>query len=153
MSFNGFSDNTVTSIVKNDGWFPDLDTGVFQDRYRMPAEFEQAMVDEHIRLAMLWTNRQLREWKAVQVATGYSTLAEVPAEKLGDDSEYQILYQRAAFCHAKALLLKQFATVNRREAAKNEAKEGDETEDKFQEFARDAIADFLDIPRIGVAVL
>ncbi|WBA86519.1 head completion/stabilization protein [Endozoicomonas sp. GU-1] len=153
MSFNGFSDNTVTSTVKNSAWFPDLDTGVFQNSYRLPAEYQQGMVEEHIRLAMVWVNRQLREWKANHEAAGHNHFNEVPSEDLGDSTEHQVLYQRAVFCHAKGLLLKQFATVNRRDAASNEAKESEETEDKFMEFARDAIADILDIPRIGVEAL
>ena len=150
MSFSGLPENKVTGTIENDGFWPALDLGKFQSEYRIPAEFAKAMVEEHIRLAMLRTNSQLKIWKAEQRAAGHNSLADVPGEMLGDTSEYQILYRRAVFCHAKALLMKQFATVNRRAGANNDAKESDETEDKFMEFARDAIADFTGQSRIGV---
>ena len=150
MSFNGLPDNEVTGTVQNDGWWPDLELEHFQNRYRLPAEYAQDMITENIQLAMLWTNDQLKEWKDDHVTLNYESLADVPGDQLGTETRFQILYTRATFCHAKALLLKQFATVNRREAAKNEAKESEESEDKFMEFARAAISDFTGTPRIGV---
>ena len=153
MSFNGFSDKTVNSIVKNDGFWPDIDVAVFQSTYRLPAEYEQAMVEGNILLGILWANRQLAEYKAAQIAQGFDTAEAVLGDRYDGKNTQTILYQRAVSCHAKALLLRQFATVNRREAANNEAKESEETEDKFMEFARDAIADILGISRIGVSSL
>lgn len=147
MSFSGLPGQDVTGTVVNDGWWPDLDLGDFQKRYRLPVEFSSEMVTENIQLGMLRVNDQLREWRDEQLA---SSLAEVPGDSLGDQSRFQILYSRAVFCHAKALLLKQFATVNRRDAAKHEGLESEESEEKFLEFSRDAIADFLNLPRIGV---
>ena len=147
MSFNGLPEQDVEGTVANDGWWPDLELGDFQKRYRLPVEFSREMVEESIQLGMLRVNDQLREWREEQLG---SSLAEVPGEQMGDLPRYQILYSRAVFCHAKALLLKQFATVNRRDAAKHEGMESEESEEKFLEFARDAVADFLNLPRIGV---
>ena len=150
MSFNGFSDETVNSTVTNDGWWPDMDTGLFQTNYRLPAEFELGMVEDNLQLAMAETNRTLRTWKASQQEAGYQAMLDVPSDEIGGDKLTLIYYRRAVFCLAKSALLKQFATTDRREAANNEAKESEETEDKFLEYARDAISDFLGLCRIGV---
>lgn len=150
MSFHGLPDQTVDSTVTNDGWWPDLSTGEFQKNYRLPAEFELDMVEDHLQLGMAWVNQTLRLWKAMQQGDGHSSMDSVPSDEIGGEKLTLIHYRRAVFCHAKALLLQQFATTDRREAANNEAKESEETEDKFLQFARHAITDFLGLSRIGV---
>ena len=50
------------------------------------------------------------------------------------------LYRRAVFCRAKGLLLQQFATIERREAARNDAKETPETAQTFLAQADAALA-------------
>ena len=64
-----------------------------------------------------------------------------------------LVYQRAVFSHAKGLLLAQFRTIERREAANNDAKEGRESADAFFAFAHDAIADLLGCSRVDVALI
>ena len=150
MSFSGLPDHAVDSTVTNDGFWPDLNTGDFQTNYRLPAEYEQAMVEDHLQLAMAWANQTLRKWKTEQQAAGHHSMESVPSDEIGGEKLTLIHYRRAVFCHAKALLLQQFATTDRREAANNEAKESEETEDKFLEFSRHAITDFLGLCRIGV---
>jgi len=48
-------------------------------------------------------------------------------------------YKRAEYCRAKAYLLQQFATVNRRESAENLAKEAPATEAQFLAFSQQAV--------------
>ena len=50
------------------------------------------------------------------------------------------LYKRAVFCRAKALLLPQFATIERREPARNDAKEAPESAQAFFAQAENALA-------------
>lgn len=64
-----------------------------------------------------------------------------------------VVYQRAVFCQAKGMLLAQFRTVERREAANNDAKEGRETADVFFAFAHDALADLLGAGRVDIALI
>ena len=47
----------------------------------------------------------------------------------------------------------QFRTIERREAANNDAKEGRESADAFFAFAHDAIADLLGCSRVDVALI
>ena len=93
------------------------------------------MVEDHLQLAMARTNQTLQAWKAEQQSAGYSDMESVPSDEIGGEKLTLIYYRRAVFCHAKALLLQQFATTDRRDAASNDAKESEETEDKFLQFS------------------
>jgi len=151
MSFNALTDQTSTAVLAGDGWYPDISVGEFQLTYRLPAEYAESLVEDHLGLARLWAVRQLREWRAAQEAAGHASLDAVPVEGL--PGEAVRLFKRAVFCQAKALLLGQFATVERREAAKNDAKEAPEVADRFFAWAHEAIADLLGRGRIDVELV
>ncbi|MBI9080279.1 MAG: head completion/stabilization protein [Pseudodesulfovibrio sp.] len=143
MSFSGNSNADSTTTVSNDGWWPDLGVAEFQSRYRMPKEYAEKVLIDGLQIGMAWANEQLEAWRVEQEATGSANLAAVESPKLGNESLKLIHYRRAVFSHAKAYLLQQFPTINRREASGNEARESDDTEDKFLEYAQAAIASFL----------
>lgn len=151
MSFNALTDQTSTVTLPGDGWYPDLSVGEFQRLYRLPAEYAEALVADHLALARLWVIRQLGDWRAAREQAGYSTLAAVPVAGL--DGEAERLWKRAVYCHAKALLLGQFLTVDRRPDARNSDKEEPETADRFYAWANDAVADILGRGRITVELL
>lgn len=146
MSFNALTDQTSTATLAGDGWWPEISVGEFQLLYRLPAEYAEGLVTDHLGLARLWAVRHLKEWRAEQEATGHASLDAVPVE--GMPGEATRLFRRAVFCHAKALLLGQFTTVERREAARNDAKEAPETADRFYAWASEAIADLCGRGRI-----
>ena len=153
MSFSGFTDNAVETTVVNDGFWPDFTVGEFQTLYRIPAEYEAELVADHLRLAMAWANRQLAGWRTTREAEGMAKLSEVPGDTLGEEPLYSLHYRRAVFCHAKGLLMPQFKTMARRADAKNDALESEETEEKFFQYAEQAVADFLGRGRINVELL
>ncbi len=146
MSFNALTDKTSSVILPGDGWYPELSVGEFQRLYRLPAEYAEALVADHLGLARLWAVRQLQAWREEQEAAGFVSLEDVPVHGL--TGEGTRLFKRAVFCHAKALLLGQFATVARREAAREDAKEGPDVADRFFAWAHDAIADLRGRGRI-----
>jgi hypothetical protein len=146
MSFSALTDQPSTVTLPGDGWYPDLSMGEFQRVYRLPAEYAEALVEDHLGLARLWAMRQLQGWRAAQEAAGFASLDAVPV--FGMAGEATRLFKRAVFCHAKALLLGQFATVERREAAREDAKEGPDVADRFYAWAHDAIADLRGRGRI-----
>jgi len=51
-----------------------------------------------------------------------------------------IHYEHAVFSHAKAFLLQQFKTINRRDVAENEAKDSEETEQFWLDESTKSIA-------------
>jgi hypothetical protein len=154
MSFSGQVTTNSTTIVSNDGWWPDLGVADFQARYRLPQDYAEEVLVDGLQLAMAWANRQLSTWRATDTAAvAAANLDAVDAPQLGDESVLLIHYRRAVFSHAKAYAMRQFPTIDRRDTANNEAKEGPDTEAKFLEYAQQAIADFLGVGRICVELL
>lgn len=142
MTFSGTTNNAPDTTVKNDGWWPDLTLSDFQDLFRFPTEFSSLMVAERIRLGMAWTNRQLRDWRNAQEDAGRGALVLETSEALDEDAILLMYYRRAVFAYAKADLLQNFKTVNRRAEAENEAKEGEDTRRDIYQEAVDAIKKF-----------
>lgn len=153
MGFSGKSNEASTATVTNDGWWPDFSVADFQKRYRMPTEYAESLLIDGLQIGVAWANKELKAWKATQFGDGYAALDDVPCDKLGDESMHLINYRRAVYSHAKGYLLTQYATVDRREAANNEAKESEETESKFYEFAQQAVADILDECRVTAVLI
>ena len=146
MSFNAVTNTPCTIVISGGGWYPDIPVAEFQNLYRLPQEYAAELVANHLELAAVWAQRQLEGWQAEQRAAGCAGI-----EAAG--SHAALLYRRAVFCHAKGLLLGQFATVERREAARNDAKEGEDMADRFFAWAQNAIADMLRRPRVDVELV
>lgn len=154
MSFSGKTNEQSTTEIKNDGWWPDFIVGDFQGRYRLPPEYAETLLVDGLQIGMAWANRQLAEWKAARKAEGHADLDAVPCEdRLGDASLNLVYYRRAVYSHAKGYLLQQYPTVNRRPEANNEARESEDTESKFYEYAQQAIADFLGVCRVTAVLI
>ena len=152
MSFNAMATQEKPDrVIANDGFFPELSLRTFLDLYRLPGEYAADLVADHLSLAVIWANRQLEAWKEARKGEGCSTLGDVPLH--GVPGASLVVYQRAVFCQAKGMLLAQFRTVERREAANNDAKEGRETADVFFAFAHDALADLLGAGRVDIALI
>ena len=151
MSFNALQNQPATTIISGDGFYPDLKVAEFQANYRMPAEYAEGMIAEHIAEARLWAVKQLVARRAEWEGEGYTTLAAIPL--FGIAGEAERTFKRAVFCHAKNLLLPQFATTERREAARHDARESPEITANFEAMAQEAIANLLGKSRITVAVL
>lgn len=153
MSFSGNSNENSTATVNNDGWWPDFTVADFQSRYRLPSGYAEGVLIDGLQIGMAWANIQLRNWRADLAGFEYANLNDVPADKLGEESILLVHYRRAVYSHAKAYLLQQFPTINRRESANNEARESEETESKFLEYAQQAIADLQGVGRATVVLI
>lgn len=151
MSFSGITDKPSDLKLEAVGFWPELEVSEFQAIYRLPGEYTGALLLDHMADARAWAVSLLEAWAAEKQAAGFEKLVDVPFAGLPGDAAR--IFKKAVFCHAKGLLLPQFATIDRREAAKNEAKESPETSDVFFARANDAIADLLGKGRIKVAAI
>jgi hypothetical protein len=143
MSFTGFSDDIpAETVVANAVFWPALNLASFQAGYRLPAEYRQEMLANRLQLAMIWANGQLNGWMLEQLARGFAALDAVAGDislNLGSEKYLTILYIRAVSCHAKALLLSDYQTMMRKSDAQNDAKEAEDTADKWHQMAISAI--------------
>jgi hypothetical protein len=158
MSFTGFSDNIpADATVANEDFFPSVNVAGFQAEYRLPGEYRQEMLENRLRLAMIWANGQLNGWRLAQLALGHADLDAVaaadPGMDLGGANKLELLYLRAVSCRAKAMLLADYQTMMRKTDAQSDSKESEDVADRWYQMAAGAINEITGNPRIRVEAL
>ncbi len=139
MSFSGKPTTLVEQAIENDGFWPDLSVAEFQRGYRLPAEYLVELLADGIAFAMGEVNQDLAKRKAAWQAAGITSVKSADPTVLQERKFHVATYKRAVYCRAKAYLLQQFATVNRRDTAENLAKEAPATEERFLAFSQQAV--------------
>lgn len=122
MSFSGRETAFSSHAVANDGFFPDIVLGEFQQLHRIPSHYADAAIEHQVDFARGEINAQLVDKKAGWVADGHNALTEVDD---ADGGNRHRDYLAAVYYRAKANLLADFQTMSRRESAEDIAKESD----------------------------
>jgi hypothetical protein len=146
MSLTGKPALTTAAAVTNDGFWPNLTLADLMNNYRIPSEYADGVIQTGLNLALINVNLKLASVKAKLVLDGYATLAAYTTahpEALNGKQVLEELYKHAVYARAKAGLLMQFATINRRPQAENQAKEGDDMETYWLDESQAAIAEFF----------
>lgn len=153
MSFSGRPTTFVEQFVRNDGFWPDLAVSEFQKCYRLPAEYLVEMLAADLNTAMVEVNTDLAKLKARWQGAGVSNVESADTTILPERTFQAATYKRAVYSRAKASLLTQFATVNRRESAENVGKELPERSETFLAFSQAAVRSLQGRGRITAALL
>ena len=139
MSFSGRPTTLIDQPIANDGFWPDLGVAEFQKGYRLPAEYLVELLVDGLTTAMHEVNTDLARRKAAWQAVGISNVANADSTVLPEPHFFVASYKRAVYCRAKAYLLTQFASVIRRDAAENLAKESPATAETLLSFSQQAV--------------
>lgn len=153
MSFSGKQTEIVSKVVSNNGFYPDLDVAEFITLYRTPADLPQKTVEDQLLFAMIQINKRLETYRNRQEEIGILKLEDVAVELLGGVSVQISLYKRAVFSQAKAAILRDWPSVDRRSAGENLARSGEETEDHYLSSVDQTIAVFLGLGGINVDLI
>ncbi|MCF9002332.1 head completion/stabilization protein [Pseudomonas syringae] len=153
MSFSGKPTTFVEQAIENDGFWPDLSVTEFQKGYRLPAEYLVEMLAADLNMAMIEVNTDLAKLKARWQGAGVSNVESADTTILPERTFQAATYKRAVYSRAKASLLTQFATVNRRESAENVGKELPERSETFLAFSQAAVRSLQGRGRITAALL
>lgn len=131
MSLTGRTSHTTQVTLEADGFWPSLTIGDLVGKYRIPSDYADSTVETGLLMGMIRTHESLERVKSKIQADGYATFDEylqANSLQVADKELLQIHYEHAAYSRAKAHLLQDFKTINRREVAENEAKESEQTE-------------------------
>lgn len=138
--FSGRTPQKLNIEIGNNGFFPPLNLGDLQERYRIPSEYRQHTIGAMTVKAIIEVNRALLRKYCEWHNAGYANLGDVPCDELGTygtpDHIHEIteLYKTAVFARAKANLIRQYPSINRRDRQDYPGREGDEVElDLMQE--------------------
>jgi len=138
---------TASAPISNDGFWPDLLIGDLLQNYRIPPEYADGVIKTGLTLAMIRINQRLAEVKQAIVLLGHSNLADYTLANSQQIAGVEVLlteYQNAVFTRAKAGLLQQFNSLNRKENAENAAKESPKTEQYWLDESQSSIKVFFD---------
>lgn len=130
MSLTGKPLLTTADPVANDGFWPDLLIGNLMSKYRIPPEYDDDVIKTGLLMAMIRVNGQLAAIKdrvALLAYADFSAYADdLHPDTINDVNVLLLHYEHAVFARAKADLLKQFNSLNRKPNAENAAKEADD---------------------------
>lgn len=146
MSLTGKPTLNTPSPFNNDGFWFDLDSGEFLSKYRVPGEYADDTINWGLTLALVNVNMDLEKVKFTIIDLGYATadayVAANPVD-IGDTDKLIVQYKHAVYANAKAYLLQQFNSMNRKPNAEAAAKEAPDTEQYWLDQSAAAIADLF----------
>jgi hypothetical protein len=142
----------ASSIVTNDGFFPDVDLDQLREQMRLDGTATHARLLGATVLAMVSVNGELEAWKATKVAAGVTSLADT-LPKIGGTSVYVNLYLSAVYRTAKADLTERYRDFDTTKDGQDKAEQLDATIGDDRRHARWAIRDILGIPRTTVELI
>jgi hypothetical protein len=140
-------------LIRNDGWFPDIEMAHLRTALRLDGTVTEARLIDALLAAMMSVNADLDDWKTIQCQAGWQNLAAVPATRLQEQSIQCLRYQRAVYALTKALLTEQYRDIDHAAAGERHAERLQATIETDRREARWAIRDLLNAPRTMVALI
>ena len=136
--------------IELESFYGSLSVDKFRQLYRLPAELPGEVIREQLLLGALRICRELATWRKRR---SEARLADVEQLTVDGKGELEVFFERACFCEAKAEILRETVTIDRRAQAENAAKSGPETEAWYRAMAADAVAYIVKVPRIDVEII
>ncbi|MFD0965986.1 head completion/stabilization protein [Seminibacterium arietis] len=115
--FNGRSEEYSEKILKNNGFWADIPIKEFQLQRAIPLQIPQEMIEAALIESMLGVSLELITVAENYRLKGVQHVSEIPSILTqGLQQNYQtILYKKAVYARAKAILIPEFATLSARE--------------------------------------
>lgn len=139
--------------ITNDGFFPDIDPAVFAEHVRLDDAISNDQKKSAILVAINRVNVSLRDYKATQIAAGYTTLAAVPAAQTDGKSVNVFDYLEAVFCSAKSIILDSYIDTDTTVLAATAAENKESASKPFNARVFEAIHRIIDGTRAQVELI
>ena len=121
-----------SSILENDGFWPDIDLDRMRAEMRLDGQASGARVREAAALAMISVNAELEGWKASQEAEG--RLDAIPQAMIAGEPRLVWLYRRAVSANAAAVIVERYRGYD---ASPDSAKKAEDERALIGELRRD----------------
>lgn len=139
--------------INTDPFWPSIDLEQLRGTLRIDNSVTAARLETAVIAAAINLNRELRLWKANQEAAGYTTLADVPDDKINDVSVQSHLYRRAIEAGTGAEICERYRDYSATNTGGDKAEETAPTIDDYRRDLRWAVRDFLGISRTTVELI
>ncbi|MGK0735865.1 head completion/stabilization protein [Yokenella regensburgei] len=144
---------TGEAVIKNTFFFPDVDPKRVRELMRLEQTVSPARLRNAIKTGMAETNAELYDYRARQMAAGFTQLTDVPAEEIDGENQRVFHYLSAVTAMATATLYERYRGV---EATGKGDKKADSVETTIDDLWRDmrwSVARLQDKPRCIVGQL
>lgn len=138
-------------VIKNTFFFPDVDPVRVRELMRLEQTVPPARLRRAIKTGIAETNAELYDWRALQMAAGFTQLADVPAEKIDGESERVFHYLSAVCAMTTATLYERYRGVDASAKGDKKADSIDTTIDDLWRDMRWSVARLQDKPRCIVS--
>ena len=147
------SGSTPSGHINTDPFWPSIDLDALRSTLRVDASVTPARLETACISAAININRELKDWRAIQQAAGYSQLAQVPAEQVQDVSALVHLYRRAIEAGTGAEVCERYRSYDSTNSGNKNAEELIPSIDDYRRDLRWAVRDFLGTNRTTVELI
>lgn len=142
-----------TYVITNDGFWPDIDGATLRAAIRLDGSVSDARLEVAAVNALIQVNQELRGLKASHQADGHAALADVPADRINNESCLVLLYRRAIYCTTAAELSERYRSFDSTAEGNRNAEELTPSIDEYRRDARFAIRDLLGVGHCTVELI
>ena len=139
--------------INTDPFWPSIDLEQLRATLRIDNSVTSARLETAVISAAINLNRELKSWKATQLAAGYARLADVPDDKVNYVSVQEHLYRRAIEAGTGAEVCERYRDYSATNTGSDKAEETNPTIDDYRRDLRWAVRDFLGISRTTVELI
>ena len=147
------SGSTPSGHINTDTFWPSIDLDALRSTLRVDASVTPARLETACISAAINLNRELKDWRVIQQAAGYSELAQVPAEQVQDVSALVHLYRRAIEAGTGAEVCERYRFYDSTNSGNKNAEELTPSIDDYRRDLRWAVRDFLGTNRTTVELI
>lgn len=138
--------------IKNDGFWPDVDLGALRASTRLTGNVTAARLRAAAMSAVLFINAQLAAFRAMKIAEGWDSAADMD-ETIDGKSILVQRYLRAVACSVQADLAENYRDWDNTRAGDHRAESETAAADEFRRNAQWALADILGRSRSVVELI
>lgn len=147
------SGSTPSGHINTDPFWPSIDLDALRATLRVDASVTPARLETACITAAINLNRELKDWRVIQQASGYSELAQVPTEQVQDVSALVHLYRRAIEAGTGAEVCERYRSYDSTNTGNKNADDLTPNIDDYRRDLRWAVRDFLGINRTTVELI
>lgn len=140
-------------VIPNNSFWPEVDLGQYQKVMRSDGTVTPERLKQVVLTAMSEVNTELYAWRERQELLGYNQLEEVPALRLGNQSQRVHHYLNAIWCWARAVLYERYADYDATASGSKRGGELEKVGDDLWRDARWAISRVQDLPHCVVELI
>lgn len=141
------------NALANDGFFPDMALTLLRDSVRVDGGVPDIRLRESALAAIAAINQRLAAYALAAQASGFATLAGVPATQIDGESRLMVLYRRAVCSLVKADLEEAYRDPDATAAGLRKADAMEPSIDRHRRDATWAIREMQGLPHTCVELI